>query len=205
MMLIQLTGRVFGKLTVLERSTDKNGQPAWLCKCTCGNEGVVAGGRLRYGRQDHFKCCQPHRNFIHGHAGYGETQEYRAWNNAKSRCFNPANKSYKDYGGRGITMCEEWRNSFPAFISHLGPCPPNYMLDRINNEMGYQPGNCRWATRTTQNRNSRKNHLITLNDATYTIAEWALLTGIKAGTIWYRAAIAKWPPEKILTSSPVNR
>lgn len=84
------------------------------------------------------------------------TPEYQAWHNAKNRTTNPNVPVWPNYGGRGITMCDEWLNSFEAFFEHIGPKPgPGYSLDRIDNDGNYEPGNVRWATRTDQNRNQR--------------------------------------------------
>src|SRR3954468_10898783 len=99
----------------------------------------------------------PHPNTSHGNDRRGlRTPEYQAWLRMKKRCFNPRSKDYADYGGRGITVCDEWKDDFAAFMAHIGPRPsPVHSVDRIRNSEGYRPGNVKWSTRTEQSRNRR--------------------------------------------------
>lgn len=114
----------------------------------------------------------------------GKTPEYRAWSKIKERCFKPHHPSYTDYGGRGISMCARWRGSFPAFLADVGPRPsPAHSIDRIDNDGHYEPGNCRWATRSQQVRNSRHARRLTFGGETRTICEWADRLGLKLNTI----------------------
>lgn len=199
MRLIDMSGRTFGQLTVVvQDGLDEHGQAMWLCRCACGNERRIAGGKLR--RREHVSCgCGrrgPHpARRIHGAASGGEiTPEYRAWSNMIDRCERPENKSFKDYGGRGIRVCDRWRRSFSAFLEDVGPRPaPGYSIDRMNNHGGYEPGNCHWATREHQARNKRTNIRITINSRTMTMAEWARENGLKLPTVSQRIK-AGWNP-----------
>jgi hypothetical protein len=157
---IDLAGKAFGRWTVIARDKDKWGKLAWQCVCACGRPGRVGGYQLRTGRS---KSCVPcsmkvsPRNYRHGHTyGHGMTPEYNAWIGAKTRCFNAKRHDFALYGGRGITMCREWQDSFTAFLEHIGPRPSaTHSLDRIDVNGHYEPGNVRWATRSEQQRNRR--------------------------------------------------
>jgi hypothetical protein len=127
--------------------------------------------------------------------------EYDAWHAMKQRCFNPRHKQYDHYGGRGITVCEEWWD-FEAFFRAMGPKPsPSHSIDRINNNDGYRPGNCRWATQHEQNLNTRQNRYLTYNGKTQTLDAWCTELGIKRGTIDSRLCMG-YPIERVL--SPAN-
>lgn len=162
MRLIDQTGRTFGRLTVLERGENTpTGKVRWVCRCECGRIALVWADSLRTGMSRSCGCLQKEwvtaRNTTHGHAmGGKETKGYLAWHDAKHRCFNPRNKQYRNYGGRGITMAAEWVNDVAAFLAHIGPAPgPEYSVDRINNDGHYEPGNVRWATPQEQRANQR--------------------------------------------------
>jgi len=166
--LIDLSGRRFGRLTALRRSTsnDSYGRPMWDCRCTCGTTRVVTGSNLRRGNSTSCGCFSAEgtarRSTTHGDtAHYTKSKEYLAWRHAKHRCFNPKDHAWKNYGGRGITMCDAWKESFEIFLRDMGRCPPGLTIDRWpNNDGHYEPGNCRWATRLQQNHNRRcsRNH-----------------------------------------------
>lgn len=124
----------------------------------------------------------------HGHAARASrSSEYEIWKSIIQRCTNKNAKAYPDYGGRGICICDSWRNSFEAFLADVGPRPsPGHSLDRENNDGNYEPGNVRWATRTEQNRNSRHNRLITIDGVTKPLCEWLDERGVKVRTFYYR-------------------
>lgn len=125
--------------------------------------------------------------------------EYNAWHQMISRCRNPNKPRYRDYGARGIDVCERWL-SFVAFIEDMGPRPgPDYSLDRIDNDKGYEPGNCRWATRIEQGSNKRNNHLLTHDGRTQSRAAWARETGLCQETI-KRRLIRGWTVTEALTT-----
>lgn len=145
------------------------------------------------------------RSITHGHRrGRLSTPEYMAWIGAKGRCDNESSDPYSRYGRRGINMCERWRGSYEAFLEDMGARPsPEHSIDRINVDGDYEPGNCRWANRIEQMRNTSRLIAIEFEGVTRPIAEWAEITGIKYSTI--RSRVKKgWPAEKVLAEWRVS-
>lgn len=136
-------------------------------------------------------------NTTHGQ-GRPATPTYRVWLGMRQRCVNPHCAGYSNYGGRGIKVCARW-DSFEAFLSDMGERPAELFLDRIDNNGNYEPSNCRWATRTVQNRNSRHNRLITFRGVTLPISEWAERQGLRVHLVQDRIARYGWSPEEALT------
>lgn len=138
----------------------------------------------------------------HGAARSGRwTSEYVAWRGMKARCYMPNFPKFKDYGARGIRICDAWREDFAAFLEHVGPKPsPKHSIERIDNERGYEPGNVRWATPKEQARNRRSSFLVTHAGLTLTVAEWSERTGLPYETLRYRLKYKKWPTERALTA-----
>lgn len=207
-----LTGQRFTKWKVLKRAANyKNGKARWVCLCDCGNESIVISQGLLNGRSRSCGCLQriiaSQSNTTHGcTVGRTQSREYRAWAAAKRRCFNPNARGYEDYGGRGITMCQEWEQNFEAFLNAMGACPVGHTLDRYpNNEGNYEKSNCRWATRKQQNRNTRRNHWITHDGITLTISEWAERTGLSQSVIYSRISRYHWSAEKTLATPLLTR
>lgn len=162
-----LTGQHFGRLIVVSESTGrKNGSVLWNCRCECGTEVIVPSGYLTSGRKQSCGCLAKEiasataktGNNRRTH-GMKHTKLYSVWNTMKYRCFNENSKQFKDWGGRGITVCDEWKNDFQAFYDYVSKLPhfgeAGYSLDRINNDGNYEPNNVRWATRIEQNKNRR--------------------------------------------------
>jgi hypothetical protein len=154
--LIDLTGERFGKLIVVARSGRSSKPVRWRCRCDCGEPLVVIGASLKSGRTKSCGCFKADR-ITHGASRRNSTSpEYQCWTNIKQRCLNPNNDRYEDWGGRGIRICERWANSFENFFADVGPRPsPAHSLDRKNNDGRYEPGNCRWATKSEQQLNQR--------------------------------------------------
>lgn len=157
-----MVGRRFGRLTVIAKSRKRSGgHVVWICVCDCGGRAEADGCHLRRGRSASCGCMRSaisaERMTVHGAARKGHrTRTFNCWVNARMRCFNPSQPRYKDWGGRGITMCDRWRNSFANFLADMGECPPGLSLDRIENDGNYEPGNCQWATPVQQNNNRRR-------------------------------------------------
>lgn len=203
-LIIDLTGQRFGRLTVIERTSNKGAQPYWLCLCDCGNQHSVAGGKLRSHIIRSCGCLQKElaskQMTTHG---MHKSKTYCSWQSMLSRCTNKNSSDFPRYGGRGIAVCRRWLHSFQNFFDDMGERPKNMTIDRINNDGDYTPSNCRWADNFTQMKNSRSSHLITYNGKTKTQSEWSLLLGGAVSLIANRLA-ANWSEEKAVFT-PVRK
>lgn len=164
-----LTGAVFGLVTVVRREGSIGRNAAWLCECSCGQFIRVSSNRLRLGPtyiKSCAECAEKNKStsmarVSHGHAktkNAGPSAEYRTWTAMLYRCRTTTAGGYSNYGGRGIAVCERWQ-SFENFLADMGARPPGTTIDRINVDGGYEPGNCRWATSAQQQRNTRATKL----------------------------------------------
>jgi len=160
--MLDLINKKFGRWIVLSRaSSDSVGNAQWMCRCECGTEATVRGDHLRHGHSVSCGCYRREWSDVnktqHGQRRRDDTTtEYNIWTSMKARCFNPRSQAFKYYGGRGITMCDEWRDDFKAFFDYVGQRPHGLSIDRIDNDKGYFPGNIRWATPLQQSHNSRR-------------------------------------------------
>jgi hypothetical protein len=197
-------GDRYGRLVVVEEVEPavRTGRTrrAVRCLCDCGNEVVVLLNNMRVGDSSSCGCLHSENSITHGRTIGGKPgSTYQIWKAMRQRCTNPSYVGYSRYGGRGISVCERW-NSFELFLEDMGERPSGrHSIDRRNNDGNYEPGNCRWATRTEQNRNSIKNRLITLDGITRCLSEWGEFTGIPADVIRYRLDRLGWAVEDALT------
>lgn len=200
--MIDLIGQQFGRLIVVQRmNNNKWGQSRWLCQCNCGNKKTVASRHLKAGCTRSCGCLK----IKHGHNTTTKiTKTYTSWSHMKDRCVNPNHKHYHHYGGRGITVCEKWLK-FQNFLEDMGESPgPGYSIERINNNEGYYPENCKWATSREQHRNMRSNILIQFNGKTQCLIEWSEETGIPYTTLFSRINRLGWSIKKALIT-PVGK
>lgn len=194
-------GDVFGLLTVTTSPHSIRGRMHVTCVCECGGIKNVwpvnlARGVVRScGCLPRVKFGEKHSRFRHG---LSNSLEYHSWSGMKSRCYNPSNAAYKNYGGRGIKVCDEWLQSFNSFMRDMGKKPsPKHSIDRINNNGDYEPGNCRWADDTAQARNKRNNRLITVLGVTGTAGMWSDISGLTQSAIKHRIKRGATPQDAV--------
>lgn len=200
--IIDLTGQRFGRLTVLEIDCmPHKGHSRWICVCDCGEYVSVPSDCLRLGKSKSCGCLYRETIRTAGQKhGLRHTRLYQTWRSMKDRCYNPNNKWYKDYGGRGIYVCEEWRNDVKAFYDWAiaNGYRDDLTIDRINVDGNYEPSNCRWADKKTQSNNRRACRFITAFGQTKTMKEWAEFVGISYNSLRWRLNHG-YSPEDALT------
>lgn len=211
-----LTGQRFGRLEAL-RSTPQRLRNAvvWVFRCDCGAEVERPSGEVVCGRVQSCGCLRREqksvqlaalniKRSIHGHRRRGSMRSPTliSWENMHHRCRRPGHKSYKKYGGAGISICERWF-MFANFLADMGERPKGTTLDRIDGTKGYEPANCRWATPKEQTNNLRTNRKVTLNGRTMNLKQWAEELGVSHQTLRHRLA-AGWTHDQII-NMPVNQ
>lgn len=197
---IDLTGQTFGYWTVLERATNDNkGQARWLCRCECGTLKIVLGYSLRKGKSTNCGCVRLEK-MKKSSTTHGKRQHplYIIWLDIKRRCLNKNDNAYMYYGGRNITICNEWIDNFDNFYnwSIENGYKKGLSIDRIDTNGNYEPSNCRWTNAKTQARNRRNNFNITYNGQTKCLSEWSEILCINRGTLKSRILRSKWSIEK---------
>lgn len=197
-----LAGKTFNRLTVIEYHSKRKNKHYYLCKCICGNEKVIESYNIRSG---HAKSCgclnreivsSQKVNYRHG---MSKTRIHNIWWGIIERCTNENDQAYPNYGGRGITICDEWLNDFEAFEewAMANGYSEKLSIDRIDNDGNYEPNNCRWATRKQQNNNKSNNVRIEINGEIKNLTQWAEYAGIHRSTIYRRMKRGITGPELI--------
>ena len=168
----QVINKRFGRLLIIAEAPKRGKKRYVLCQCDCGSRKEICLSNITSGKVASCKCL--HKEIIgaiNKTHGMTHSREFHTWVGMKARCLNPENPSYKNYGGRGITICDKWLDSFENFLSDMGPCPQNYSLDRIDVNGNYNPENCRWADNITQSNNKRTNIFVTVNGEELTLTQ----------------------------------
>lgn len=187
-----LTGKKFGMLTVIGLQDTDSRKTYWVCQCDCGNIKVVRSDSLKSGAIRSCGCMKKAQEKInltkhHSHKMSG-TRIYHIWRGMKDRCYNVHSPSYYRWGGRGITICDEWKDNFSVFYSWAmeNGYSENLTIDRIDNNGNYEPSNCRWATMEEQSRNRQSNVVIQIGNSKRTLKEWCEIFELEYGTILER-------------------
>lgn len=203
-----LTGRTFGRLTVIKPDSIRGSKVRWICRCECGARVSIAATKLK---SDETRSCGCYRKewaadfkSTHGLTRIGNHHPmHTGWCQMRARCQDPTHAAYPSYGARGITVCERWER-FENFLADMGERPAGLKLDRIDNNGPYSPENCRWADDTTQARNRRSNKRYKLNDESFTLPEWSEKTGVSASLLHARIHRLGWSVDKALVT-PTRR
>ena len=194
-----LTGQRFGRLTVIERTeNNRHGNAMWLCLCDCGNKVIVLGSDLRAGHTRSCKCLQDEVNReLHKTHGLSKTRLHKIWSKMIDRCYNPHHVQYHNYGGRGITICREWKDDFTVFYAWAmaNGYAETLSIDRIDNDGNYCPENCQWITMREQQNKRGDNVLVTMNGKTQNVTQWCNELGANRAYV-YKRLKKGWPPEK---------
>ena len=207
---IDLTGRRFGRFFVLKRGENRGAQPAWHVRCDCGTEKIVISASLRRGVSKSCGCLKKElardalsqRTLVHGMT---ETRAYKAWCGMIYRCHGIGGDPHGNYQARGIAVCERWRASFENFYADMGDHPgAGFSIDRINNDLGYSPENCRWATWEQQANNTRKSMLFEHNGMKMSLPQWERHFGFPNGVLYKRITRFKWDFNKAI-SEPLRK
>lgn len=180
---LDITNNRYGRLTAICRAHYIGKGTRWKCKCDCGKEAIIALDSLRAGLTKSCGCIRIEivraRSITHGNSVSGKiTKELRAWSHMKGRCLNPNDHRYKDYGARGIKICDKWINNFEEFLSDMGKCPPDHSIERRNVNGNYEPSNCYWATTHVQARTRRDNIYVQYEGETMILKDYAARVGV---------------------------
>jgi len=198
-----LTGKRFGRLVALHPDKNEKGRRVWKCQCDCGNVSYPLTSNLVLGGTNSCGCLFKEKLLkrITSH-GKANTKIYKLWTYMISRCHNPNDTCYDRYGGRGISVCDEWHD-FEQFYADMGNCPDGMSIDRIDNDGNYEPDNCRWATIIQQANNKSSNAMIEFNGERMSMMDWSRKLGISYPALRHRRQRG-WSVERMLTT-PVKK
>lgn len=186
---VDMTGKKYNSITAIKIvGVASSGDKKWLFVCDCGIEFEANGYYARSGKVISCPKCAAERTRIASvKHGLSKTPEFSTWTDIKSRCYNKNRKEFYRYGGRGISVCKRWLDSFDNFLADMGKRPsPNHSIERLNNNGNYEPSNCKWATMSEQQRNKRNKHLIEIDGITKHLCDWAKESGLNPSTILLR-------------------
>ena len=199
----------FGRLSPVSRAENtKDGRARWLCSCDCGGEKTAPASELKKGGTKSCGCLAQEQRVAAARSQCHPTsrsmmyRERNSWENMIARCHAANNRSYPNYGGRGISVCTEWLRSFESFLSDMGARPKMTTLDRIDNDKSYCPENCRWASSQEQANNRRTNRVISIGGTALTVAQWSRKLGIDCSVVHSRLYMG-WP-ERQAVVTPVG-
>lgn len=205
-----LTGKRFGRLVVIKRGENKGEQTRWICQCDCGNITIVFASALKCGNTKSCGCLfkeKTSKTFTTH--GLSKTRLYEIYYGMKKRCYKENCKAYKNYGARGIKVCDEWlgEDGFKRFYewAQENGYDETLTIERINNNEGYCPDNCKWSSDKEQANNRRTNHMIKYNGEIHNTKEWAEIIGIPYQTLLARLNKCGWSVEKALTTPLLNK
>lgn len=207
----KIKGQKYGRLTIIELDhmktyTNHNGKVPYVkCLCDCGNITIVSLPSIKAGNSASCGCFNKElaskRSKTHG---LSKTTEYSIYIDIKKRCYTKTSTHYKDYGGRGITICQEWLDDFMNFYNDMGEKPGDeYSIDRIDNNGNYSKENCKWSTQSQQCRNRRSSVKLEFNGVTKNLIDWAEELGFSYDLLWDRIFAQKWSIEKALTTPKI--
>lgn len=189
-----LAGRKFGRLIAVEMcGHNKHNQRLWLWRCDCGNEIRRVSGPIKHGRQISCGCHRDEQSGLRATHGRSNSRTYKAWRSMKSRCAGTNGASSKHYHGRGIRVCARWLDSFENFLADMGECPKGLTLERDKNDMGYEPGNCRWATQADQVKNTRRTIRVKLAGRVMCLKDACAMAGVSYQGVRGRIRLGKEP------------
>lgn len=202
--IISLVGQRFNNLTVIEQAPKKGKRIMWRCRCDCGGEITTRCDSLKTGHTVSCGCVGKSKLDL-GREKHGryKTRAYSTWQSMKSRCLNERDDSYHDYGGRGITVCNEWMN-FENFYADMGDPGDGETIDRMDNNEGYCKSNCRWASSHQQSRNKRSNIVIKWQGQEKILSDWAEHLSINVATLYARIVRYGWSVERAFTR-PISK
>ena len=202
---VDLTGQRRGKLVGVAFSHKNANGNYWTFRCDCGVEKPIRAADVMRSKQTSCGCVHVKHGATRGTTtGSTVSPEYMSWRAMLARCLNPKATGYENYGGRGITICAAWKDSFAQFLADMGPRPTlDHSLDKIDNDGNYEPGNCRWATTLEQNQKKRSLVMLTVDGETACLAEWARRSGLYEDTLRRRVLLLGWDHERAV-KTPVG-